>query len=129
VIERGISYRYREYRLQNAKPEMPITGFEYLEKIVHLPFRLPQLTRAQAVEFLRRQEERLLAPTASDPVVTVTPVRLWFVPDPATGELQASPLVHLLLDSFDAFVPRKLGRTLELMHQFQQVFTARGTPI
>lgn len=130
VIERGISYRYREYRFQNAKPEMPITGFEYLEKIVHLPFRLPQLTRAQAVEFLRRQEERLLAPTASDPTAAaITPVRLWFVPDPATGELQASPLVHLLLDSFDAFVPRKLGRTLELMHQFQQVFTARGTPI
>jgi len=130
VIERGISYRYREYRFQNAKPEMPITGFEYLEKIVHLPFRLPQLTRAQAVEFLRRQEERLLAPTASDPTAaTVTPVRLWFVPDPATGELQPSPLVHLLLDSFDAFVPRKLGRTLELMHQFQQVFTGRGTPI
>ncbi|WP_374566807.1 SUMF1/EgtB/PvdO family nonheme iron enzyme [Ideonella sp.] len=130
VIERGISYRYREYRFQNAKPEMPITGFEYLEKIVHLPFRLPQLTRAQAVEFLRRQEERLLAPTASDPAAAaVTPVRLWFVPDPATGELQASPLVHLLLDSFDAFVPRKLGRTLELMHQFQQLFTARGTPI
>ena len=25
------------------KPEMPITGFEYLEKIVHLPFRLPAL--------------------------------------------------------------------------------------
>ncbi|HEX5683663.1 MAG TPA: P-loop NTPase fold protein, partial [Ideonella sp.] len=130
VIERGISYRYREYRFQNAKPEMPITGFEYLEKIVHLPFRLPQLTRAQAVEFLRRQEERLLAPTASDPTAAAgTPVRLWFVPDPATGELQASPLVHLLLDSFDAFVPRKLGRTLELMHQFQQLFTARGTPI
>lgn len=37
--------------------------------------------------------------------------------------------MHLLLDSFDAFVPRKLGRTLELMHQFQQLFTARGTPI
>jgi len=130
VIERGISYRYREYRFQNAKPEMPITGFEYLEKIVHLPFRLPQLTRAQAVEFLRRQEERLLAPTASDPAAAaITPVRLWFVPDPATGGLQPSPLVHLLLDSFDAFVPRKLGRTLELMHQFQQVFTARGTPI
>ncbi len=130
VIERGISYRYREYRFQNAKPEMPITGFEYLEKIVHLPFRLPQLTRAQAVEFLRRQEERLLAPTASDPTAAnVTPVRLWFVPDPATGELQASPLVHLLLDSFDAFVPRKLGRTLELMHQFQQMFSARGTPM
>jgi hypothetical protein len=34
-------------------------------KFVHLPFRLPQLTRAQAVEFLRRQEERLLAPTTA----------------------------------------------------------------
>lgn len=129
VIERGISYRYREYRFQNAKPEMPITGFEYLEKIVHLPFRLPQLTRAEAVRFLFKQEQRLLTPTASDPALATQPGRLWFLPDPVTGELQASPLVHLLLDSFDAFVPRKLNRSLELMHQFQQVFAARGTPI
>ncbi|MEK8030199.1 SUMF1/EgtB/PvdO family nonheme iron enzyme [Ideonella sp. DXS29W] len=130
VIERGISYRYRDYRIQHLKPDMPITGFEYLEKIVHLPFRLPQLTRAQAVEFLRRQEDRLLAPTASDPVPAGgVPTRLWFVPDPSTGDLVPSTLVPLLLDSFDAFVPRKLARTLELMHQFQQVFIAKGSPL
>ena len=54
VIERGIGHRYKEYQLVGKKPEMPITGFEYLEKIVHLPFRLPSLTREQAGAFVRR---------------------------------------------------------------------------
>lgn len=53
VIERGIGHRYQAYQLAGKKPEMPITGFEYLEKIVHVPFRLPALTRYQAQEFVR----------------------------------------------------------------------------
>jgi formylglycine-generating enzyme required for sulfatase activity len=60
VIERGIGYRYKDYALGNKKSEMPITGFEYLEKIVHLPFRLPALTYADALRFLQRKEQALL---------------------------------------------------------------------
>lgn len=133
VIERGISHRYRDYRFEGAKPEMPITGFEYLEKIVHLPFRLPQLTRMQAASFILKHENRMVDAVAVAGASATPAPRLWYVPAAvaagATAELQASPLVSLLLDSFEAFVPRKLARTLELMNQFQQVLADRGTPM
>ncbi|MBQ0959023.1 SUMF1/EgtB/PvdO family nonheme iron enzyme [Ideonella sp. 4Y11] len=142
VIERGISHRYRDYRFKGAKPEMPITGFEYLEKIVHLPFRLPALTRSQAEDLLRHREERLLRGSNLP--------RLWF-PEPLapsergrsseTKDLETpwvpgmrmpgapSKLTELLLDSFDAYVPRKLLRTQELVHQWQRILAERGYPL
>lgn len=136
VIERGISHRYRDYRFKGAKPEMPITGFEYLEKIVHLPFRLPALTREQAETFLRQHEDRLMA----DPALPKGCERLWFssalertLDDEETLSkgvkpmtARASALTQMLLDSFEAFVPRKLLRAQELMHQWQCVLAARG---
>lgn len=151
VIERGIAHRYRDYRFEGAKPEMPITGFEYLEKIVHLPFRLPQLTRAQAMAFLRHHEDRLMA----DPLLPASWQRLWFQSaahgtrgaevaslgvskaEPAAAEgaaddatvWQPTALSDLLLDSFEAQVPRKLARAQELMHQLQQVLHGRGQPL
>ena len=136
VIERGISHRYRDYRFVGAKPEMPITGFEYLEKIVHLPFRLPQLTRSQAASFILHQESRLHASTTQGSAALP---RLWYRKPgkidlrPGASPLQMqlagfdpSPLVNLLLDSFEAYVPRKLARTIELLRQFQQVLAARS---
>ncbi|TDM07982.1 MAG: hypothetical protein C4K60_00180 [Ideonella sp. MAG2] len=139
VIERGISHRYRDYRFKGAKPEMPITGFEYLEKIVHLPFRLPALTREQAETFVRQHEDRLMA----DPALPPGCQRLWFTQtmerglgDEGAPGKQASaaptatarptPLTQMLLDSFEAYVPRKLLRAQELMHQWQCVLAARG---
>ena len=59
VIERGIGHRYKDYAFENKKQHMPITGFEYLEKIVHLPFRLPALTEKQAIAFVRDVEKRV----------------------------------------------------------------------
>ena len=76
VIERGIGHRYKDYAFGNKISEMPITSFEYLEKIVHLPFRLPALTHADALRFLKRKERalsRLKAP--HDPNA-----RHWFAP-------------------------------------------------
>lgn len=142
VIERGISHRYRDYRFKGAKPEMPITGFEYLEKIVHLPFRLPALTRSQAEDLLRHREERLLRGSNLP--------RLWFPESVAPSERgrvsetkdfetpwvpgmrmpgAPSKLTELLLDSFDAYVPRKLLRTQELVHQWQRILAERGYPL
>ncbi|WP_396270726.1 SUMF1/EgtB/PvdO family nonheme iron enzyme [Ideonella sp.] len=139
VIERGISHRYRDYRFKGAKPEMPITGFEYLEKIVHLPFRLPALTREQAETFVRQHEDRLMA----DPALPPGCQRLWFTQTmerglgdegapgkqasaAATATARPTPLTQMLLDSFEAYVPRKLLRAQELMHQWQCVLAARG---
>ncbi len=154
VIERGIGHRYSAYLLKDKKPQMPITGFEYLEKIVHLPFRLPALTRAQAVAFARLIEAR------AEPD---NPDRRWFAPTPLASvgsrtnkaavpissqgeadlmggdgyagehfvaELMAPSLesahLDLLLAAFDAYVPRKLLRAVELWHQVCRVARERG---
>lgn len=145
VVERGIGHRYKDYALNNKKPEMPITGFEYLEKIVHLPFRLPGLTKNQARRFLQRYEENEVAPKAPD--------RWWFAQRPAAladpddpavetkirqpgqqRQIGDADLINLVLNSFTAYVPRKLVRLVELLHQVQEValrggkvFTVGGT--
>ncbi|MDO9033227.1 MAG: SUMF1/EgtB/PvdO family nonheme iron enzyme [Hydrogenophaga sp.] len=133
VVERGIGHRYKDYALQNKKPEMPITGFEYLEKIVHLPFRLPGLTRDQARLFLERYESEEVAPKQ--------PERWWFAPrtgieeervrrhDEAPlreSEAASADLSRLVLNAFTAYVPRKLVRLVELLHQGQEIALQRG---
>ncbi len=144
VIERGIGHRYKEYNLQNKKPQMPITGFEYLEKIVHLPFRLPQLTREQARGFLLAKEEDIAKPLrterwfsvrlhereqrqalqdvqmhASRPESSITPI----------AQLAPSTLSELFLWSFEAYVPRKMVRAIELMHQVAAIAEERKRPL
>ncbi|KQV50360.1 hypothetical protein ASC95_13355 [Pelomonas sp. Root1217] len=59
VIERGIAHRYRDYALQGKEGMTPITGAEYLEKLVHLPVRLPRPTRAEAEDFLTLKHPEL----------------------------------------------------------------------
>lgn len=145
VIERGISHRYKDYRFAGKKPEMPITGFEYLEKIVHLPFRLPQLKREQAVAFLRYTEDRLCR----------EPDRRWLfpladvsgrhdlsafgmeVPGPAGAKVvenrenasaamtELPVLVDLILASMDSYVPRKMIRAVELLVQYSRLAALR----
>ena len=164
VIERGIGHRYKDYTFENKKQQMPITGFEYLEKIVHLPFRLPALTREQAAAFAAIVEQR---------VEPDTEALRWFsrvdaksdlgrglrgsarLLEDAEAYLEASDQVgaagaykgpravsadmvtsmrmaatysahlDLLLNSFDAFVPRKIVRAVELWHQLCRVARER----
>jgi KAP family P-loop domain len=189
VIERGIGHRYKDYELQDKKPKMPITGFEYLEKIVHLPFRLPALTQHDALAFIEQHENQLLTllkckknsyqPEAwftarevpaeqvrkldSDgPLAelrgrkqgqeqkiknqvgaTAQAVEANYVVERSeeqeaqvlmsretrrsseaeryealpTGATVSLNLAHFLIQSFDAYVPRKLVRVVELFHQ------------
>ena len=134
VIERGIGHRYKDYFLQGKKPDMPITGFEYLEKIVHVPFRLPALTKVQAREFLIRYEasvedvatSRWFAPVSSQPMTDST----YQSPDNryATTGIKLD-LVDLALSAFDAYVPRKLIRLVELMHQIANIAQMRSAPL
>jgi formylglycine-generating enzyme required for sulfatase activity len=63
VVERGIIHRYRDYLFQGNNQQndkkglahLPITGMEYLEKIIHLPFRLPLPSENDIREFLRQK--------------------------------------------------------------------------
>lgn len=81
VIERGVLHRYRDYlfhqstaeaahppQLPSANaphatphtaPQLPITGAEYLEKIIQLPVRLPLPTGAEAEDLLRSRHPQL----------------------------------------------------------------------
>lgn len=179
VVERGIGHRYKDYALVNKKPEMPITGFEYLEKIVHLPFRLPALTDGEALVFLARHEGQLLKEQAlrrwpladqdagaqkakadwiqsrnwfSEPRVFIG--RGLFAADgrdgrpsePSGGVMDPIPasqadlhspeinpshevhLAHLVVGCFNAHVPRKLIRVVELFNQVQDVLEAMQPP-
>jgi len=136
VVERGIGHRNKDYALVNKKPEMPITGFEYLEKIVHLPLRLPPLTTAQATDFLPRCEAMLL----TDRALRLPEAqragwigeRTWFVPRtiPEVGGTRADTrqvfhLTHLVVSSLGSCAPRKLVRVVELWHQVLDVLEAR----
>ena len=69
VVERGVAYHYRDYLQQNnntiihlqeekvenkkaEQQELPITGHEYLEKMIQLPFRIPVIGTDNVLEFL-----------------------------------------------------------------------------
>ncbi|MFG6429843.1 P-loop NTPase fold protein [Roseateles sp. LYH14W] len=79
VIERGIAHRYRDYSLQGKEGMTPITGAEYLEKLVHLPVRLPRPTGAAAREFMAGKWPAWFADPAGQPndlavlVAAITP--------------------------------------------------------
>ncbi len=148
VIERGIGHRYKDYELLNKKPSMPITGFEYLEKIVHLPFKLPALTRAQASAFVRKLEVQIAGEDAAkhwfrriddqNPQAKFQRVDLkpgvddkgtFSAGNPrgsASFELEVFDLMTLALAGFDAFVPRKLSRMVELWHATVKVAQLRS---
>jgi formylglycine-generating enzyme required for sulfatase activity len=132
VVERGIGHRYKDYALAGKKPEMPITGFEYLEKIVHLPFRLPALTRQQALDFMQRYEIGLLEQRVKKvPFLAYnreSQRSQWIAQRTWLGAATTTKpcLAHLVVNSFDAFVPRKLIRIIELLHQVVDVLDKRG---
>lgn len=51
VVERGIAHRYRNY--VNEDKQLPITGHEYLEKIITLPIRLDRRDDKNIVSFIK----------------------------------------------------------------------------
>ncbi|HGZ70387.1 MAG TPA: hypothetical protein ENK74_03230, partial [Nitratifractor sp.] len=79
VVERGVEHHYREYRLQNNQliyinqqedkadtrhaeqhsAVAPITGSEYLEKIVQLPFRIPPNDNIDVKDFILKRYKNL----------------------------------------------------------------------
>ncbi len=77
VVERGVVHHYRDYLQQNSNTiiymgkedvssesgksktqELPITGHEYLEKMIQLPLRLPVIDTANVREFLEECSAR-----------------------------------------------------------------------
>jgi len=76
VVERGVAYHYRDYLQQNNNiiinldkkeeekqeqkvTELPITGHEYLEKMIQLPFRIPVIGTDNVYEFLEERYRKI----------------------------------------------------------------------
>jgi len=120
VVERGILHRYRDYLFQGSKgsvdkalTQLPITGAEYLEKIVQLPFRLPLPSEPEIRQFLVKRFARLFAPTAAS----------------APGERGGADEARQLLDLFARHippVPRKHIRAGEMVELLLDVADQRG---
>ncbi len=161
VIERGIGHRYQAYNFAGKKPEMPITGFEYLEKIVHLPFRLPALSSIDAANYIKFLESDLLKLNKKFDPPSLGP---WFdgwllnvaqsqqfqskintlgdgiygLPTSQVGKdnlrgatnINSSDfhLAYFVLYCFDAYVPRKLVRLVELFYQIERIAITRNRP-
>jgi hypothetical protein len=140
VIERGIAHRYRDYLDQTDRtsesiayslnPERygqyvnrvsgrklpPITGHEYLEKIVQLPFRLPRWSETEARAFLVKRFGTLF--------------------ENATTKDETDPTARAKQDErrwrLDLFaravppIPRKLIRAAELIEFVTGVAQGRG---
>jgi len=111
IVERGVAHRYRDYLAVGAGGlQAPISGAEYLEKIVHLPVHLPRWTEGEAADFLRATWPALFtAPGGSDAAV-----------------LRTAELVELMLRAVP-LVPRKLIRLAEALEFQWRHFEALNT--
>lgn len=98
VVERGIAHRYKDYALQGKEGLTPITGAEYLEKLVHLPIRLPRPTPTSTWGFLAAEQPA------------------WFAqPDGQPNELAK------LVGTITPAVPRKLKRMVALLEMAEEL--------
>ncbi len=149
VVERGIAHRYRDYLdltdrsaesiAYSLKPERfeeyrarysnarlpPVTGHEYLEKIVQLPFRLPRWDKGEMREFLRETFPEMF------PKPTMKATTPEAAPDKAirpSSQAIAKPdwLLELFVQAVPP-VPRKIVRAVELLKFMREVAAARVT--
>lgn len=137
VVERGIAHRYRDYATANdGDRPAPISGAEYLEKIVHLPVHLQRWTRDEAATFLRKYYPSLFASTprpseAADPdardAITAGKTRTVRAEKPR-ADTEAERVCDLVTGAVP-LVPRKLIRLAEALafmrDQFDEIRETR----
>lgn len=152
IIERGVHHRYKEYRFHDREDQAPISGREYLEKIIHLPFRLPPLRAAQAEALIARRIDGMGADKDELQRAIFDPVEIprnqrsetdLMAQDGGRSSKQAQlnisssahdevasgrRIVDWILDS-TPLVPRKLIRLLELFLFARQVLVGRGQQV
>ncbi len=133
VVERGIMHRYGAYAQRSAAGDpagMPITGAEYLEKIVHLPVHLQRWTEDEAERFLRDNYPRQFGPAALS-------ARAGRATGLGPGEVPPAPTPEAALARFEdellrlvthavPLVPRKLIRLAEALEYARDRFQESG---
>lgn len=144
VVERGIAHRYQAYT-SGAPGQTPITGAEYLEKLIHLPIRLPRPTGAEAQHYLAQHWPDWYAERAAAPAGSAGPAATASSATPtasATSAASAAPAppplpepnaLAELVATITPPVPRKLQRVTSLL-QINQALAGQlegqgGTPL
>lgn len=131
VVERGIIHRYKEYIFLGAQQgvghkslaQMPITGTEYLEKIIQLPFRLPLPAKHEVRAFLRKEFSELFGQAPHD--AKSVPELGQREAGALRGGLDGEELLRLFVDHIPP-VPRKQRRAAELLLLQLDMAAARG---
>ncbi len=131
VVERGIIHRYKEYIFLGAQQgvghkslaQMPITGTEYLEKIIQLPFRLPLPAKHEVRAFLRKEFSELFGQAPHD--AKSVPELGQREAGALRGGFDGEELLRLFVDHIPP-VPRKQRRAAELLLLQLDMAAARG---
>lgn len=130
VVERGIIHRYRDYLFQGKQADgsnvvlskMPITGTEYLEKIIQLPFRLPLPSPAEIRTFLLKSKYApLFSPAAADETGKAREA----LGGGRTSYADQDAVLNLFVTHIPP-VPRKQIRAAELVSLLLELAGARG---
>jgi len=157
VVERGIAWRYRDYgpgsgqtamesiarslnpdhyrdfvEGREPRPANPITGLEYLEKIIQLPMRVPVPSEHQVESYLIHHFGQLFGPSETDVGSPVKPDRA--KPDrelhgtrrDRTAKDETHCLLRNLIRRAVPRVSRKLNRVGELYELCLQVARENG---
>lgn len=115
VVERGIAHRYKPY-LGGEEGNAPISGAEYLEKIVHLPVHLQRWTEDESRDFLRREYPKLFGvhPAGGEAEAAQAPSGVASTPgrNLEPGPVRAEEMLDLVVKAVP-LVPRKLIRLAE----------------
>ena len=102
VIERGIEARYGACFQGDERPELPIDGASYLQKIVQIPFHLPPLAVDDVGEYIEALEEKVPA-------------------DVHLGDMTRDVFAHGLLPN-----PRQAKRALNIFRLLKDIAQTRG---
>lgn len=117
VIERGIAHRYQDYNRDTpAHKAAPVSGHEYLEKMVQLPVHVPRPNDAEVQAYLKTHYADLFGERPPAPRLT------WMETDGPDGRvrdrsIQENATRQRLRELIDRAVPknpRKINRVAEL---------------
>lgn len=140
VIERGIAHRYRDYKYPTTEAGHrgvnPVSGHEYLEKIVHLPVHVPKPDDTQVQSYLQAYFPHLFGELPASPPSARTPEASPHQPRPDEperdsnqGENETRQYLRKLIQDAVPTNPRKLNRVAELYDFWLKVAEGNGWKI
>ncbi|MEM7153001.1 MAG: P-loop NTPase fold protein, partial [Myxococcota bacterium] len=128
IVERGILHRYRDYigtspegAKEGTERQPPVSGAEYLEKLVHLPVRVPPLAETETRAFLQSEYRKLFQVAKRPEVRSPDGERALEEGGPDEAEPEWDETLLHLFERGVPSVPRKLIRAAELLSLLDEV--------